>query len=203
MRSDPPKRREEWEVAAREFAPLRPILHRFLMARVHDHHAAEDLTQETLWRGVVHAGRLRSRGAALGWLLRIAWHVALDWHRRRIRRREAWRVACSEAAPGLDEAAACVAEPGDLERREEAERSTECRRRLAALLTRLRPIDQVLLLGYHFSGLSCRELAERTRLSRATVTQRLCRARRRLRPEVILRLLPARVARPARGRASA
>ncbi|MBM4014750.1 MAG: RNA polymerase sigma factor [Planctomycetes bacterium] len=203
MCSELPTKNEEWEAAAREFAPMRPVLHRFLMARVRDHHVAEDLTQETLWRGVVHAGQLRARGAALGWLLRIAWHVALDWHRRRVRRRQAWRVACGAAASGLDEAAACVAEPGDLERGEEAARSAECRRRLAELLARLRPIDQVLLLGYHFSGLSCRDLAVRTRLSRATVKQRLCRARRRLRPEADLRLLPARPARTDPARASA
>jgi RNA polymerase sigma-70 factor (ECF subfamily) len=186
--------REEWEAAAREFAPLRPILHRFLMARVHDHHAAEDLTQETLWKGVQNVSRLRSRGAPLGWLLRIAWHVALDWHRRRIRRRDAWQVACIEAARrGFDEAAAFVAEPGELERSEEAERAAGVRRQFAAMLARMKPVDQVLLLGYHFSGLTCRELARRTGLTRSTVKQRLSRSRRRLRPEAGLELLPTRV----------
>lgn len=204
MQLDPTSDRALWDSAAREFAPLRPILHRFLMARVRDHHVAEDLTQETLLRGVLHARQLRAPGAALGWLLRIAWHVALDWHRRRIRRREAWRAACMTASRLHEEPAACVAEvadEGELEWQAAQERTASWRRTLRQALLHLEPLDRVLLIGYHFSGLSCRELADRCGRSRDTVKQRLCRARRRLRPFVDLDSLTA-PAEPAR-RASA
>ncbi|MSR47909.1 MAG: RNA polymerase sigma factor [Planctomycetes bacterium] len=186
MRIDLHADRSSWDRAANEFAPLRPILHRFLVARVHDHHVAEDLTQETLLRGVVHARQLRHPKAALAWLLRIAWHVALDWHRRRLRRRDAWRLVHPVAH---DEAVTVVAEPGELECDEERLRSEHCRRALHVALGKLPPLDRVLLIGFHFSGLSCRELARRSRISRDSVKQRLCRSRHRLREWIDLSLL--------------
>jgi len=176
MRIDPHSDHEIWEAAARTFAPIRPRILRFLARRVHDHHAAEDLTQETLLRGMLHARKLRHPRAATAWLLRIAWHVALDWHRRRMRRGD-WPPTVTR-----DERVALVGEPcALLEQEEERRRAELWRGRLREGLGRLGPLDRVLLIGYHFVGLGCQELALRSGLSRDSVKQRLCRARRRLR----------------------
>ncbi len=175
--------RTGWEIAANAFMPLRPQILRFLIARVRDHHVAEDLTQETLLRGVVQAAKLREPQAASAWLMRIAWHVALDWHRRRARRREGMVVELTDVAeaPGM-----LVAETSRLEAEEAILERATWSEGLRHALARLRAGDRALLIGHHYIGLSCQELAERTGISRDGVKQRLSRARRRLRALVVL-----------------
>ncbi len=184
MRLDPAAERLAWEQAAQAFMPLRPQILRYLVARVRDHHVAEDLTQETLLRGILHARKLREPQAAAGWLMRIAWHVALDWHRRRLRRREPDDVALDDAPSG---APALVRESPCLAAEEHDPRAGDWSDGLRRALARLRAQDRALLIGHHYVGLSCRELAERTGLTREGVKQRLSRARRRLRTLVLER----------------
>lgn len=184
MRLDPAADRLVWEQAAQAFMPLRPQILRYLVARVRDHHVAEDLTQETLLRGILHSRKLREPQAAAGWLMRIAWHVALDWHRRRLRRREPDDVALDETRVDLG---TLVREASRLEVDEEALQRVTWSEGLRHALARLHAGDRALLIGHHYIGLSCRELAERTGLTREGVKQRLSRARRRLRMLVVQR----------------
>jgi RNA polymerase sigma-70 factor (ECF subfamily) len=153
----------------------RERVRRFLVGRVHDHHVAEDLTQETLLRAVLYADGLREPNAAGAWLLRIAWHVVLDFHRRRARRRD------EPTADGTLEPVEELREPTALEALEERAAFEQSRRRLRAALAQLGPLDRVLVIGHYFVGLTCAELAVRARITRDNVKVRLMRARRRLR----------------------
>jgi len=148
---------------------------RFLRSQCGDSHAVEDLAQETLLRGMCNADQLRDAGSLSRWLLRIAWNVALDWRRRKVRRHE----VCVDP-----ETHDVVTEPGELDPIERSERiglrerwRTDLRRALRGLKAR----DRVLVIGHYFVGLSCAQLAARSGLTRANVKVRLCRARRALR----------------------
>jgi len=158
-----------------QFARHRDRVRRYLLSRVRDGDVAEDLTQETLLRAVLYAGGLRDPQAAVAWLLRIAWHVALDWSRRRSRRRD--RSGCDRPIEALD----LVQEASPLELDEDRRLHERWRARLRRALALLAKIDRVLVIGHYFVGLSCGELAARSGLSRDNVKMRLCRARRRLR----------------------
>lgn len=149
------------------------LLRRQLRRLVADAHAVEDLVQETLLRAIRHHDRLRDRAARDGWLLRIAYHVAMDWHRRRARayatREEDGTVPAEEIAAPREETA--------LARDECLRWSQRLRRALSTLCVR----DRGLVLGHYYVGFSCRQLAERSGLSEANVKVRLHRARRWLR----------------------
>lgn len=175
MRWEGSSARCDWDAAAEAFMPLRPRIVRYLVARVRDRHVAEDLAQETLLRGILHAQKLRDKNAAAAWLLRIAWHVALDHHRRLARRRDAALQFGSEPWP------ARVAEEEGEAGRAARDAKAAAIRALWRALGRLKMPERVLLIGHHFVGLSCRELAGRAGTSRDAIKQRLSRARRRLR----------------------
>ncbi len=157
------------------FMQHRERIRRYLFGRVRDRHAAEDLTQETLMRAVLYSDGLREPEAAIGWLLRIAWHVSLDWTRRRARRRDV-PEADDECEP-VD----WVQEPTGMELDEERSVRELWRTRIRRVLALLGKLDRVLVVGHYFVGLTCGELAARSGLSRDSVKARLCRARRRLR----------------------
>ena len=157
------------------FEVHRDRVRRYLLGRVRDRHAAEDLTQETLMRAVLYARGLRDPQAAVGWLLRIAWHVSLDWMRRRSRQRDLESEECEV------ETVDTVQEPTPLELDERRRLHERWRTRLRRVLGLLGKVDRVLVVGHYFVGLTCGELAARSGLSRDTVKMRLCRARRKLR----------------------
>jgi RNA polymerase sigma-70 factor (ECF subfamily) len=157
----------------------RGALLRFLRSQCGDAHAREDLVQETLLRGVRNADRLREAASLSHWLLRIAWNVALDWRRRRVRRNE----HC--VAPDEPELVTQSLDDDPVERIERAGLRRRWRLDLRRALRGLKPRDRVLVIGHYFVGLSCAELAARAGLTRANVKVRLCRSRRTLR-----RLLP-------------
>lgn len=157
------------------FEQHRDRIRRYLLGRVRDRHAAEDLTQETLMRAVLYSRGLRDPQAAVGWLLRIAWHVSLDWMRRRSRQRD------HESDEHEIEVADCVQESSPLELDERRRLHDRWRTRLRRALALLGKVDRVLVVGHYFVGLTCGELARRSGLSRDSVKMRLCRARRKLR----------------------
>jgi RNA polymerase sigma-70 factor (ECF subfamily) len=166
-------------VSARVGEEHRGLILRFLRGQCGDAHVVEDLAQETLLRGMRNADRLREASSLSHWLLRIAWNVALDWRRRKLRRVE----HCVDP-----EEQVIVAEPDELDPIEREERTrTRARWRvdLRRALQGLKPRDRALVIGHYFVGFSCAELAARTGYTRANVKVRLCRARR-----VLRRLLP-------------
>jgi RNA polymerase sigma factor (sigma-70 family) len=126
-------------------------------------------------RAVIYADGLRDPQAAVAWMLRIAWHVSLDWTRRRSRRRD--DLTSEEGEAAID----AVQEPSEVELAEDRNLRELWRRRLRRTLPLLGKLDRVLVIGHYFVGLTCGELARRSRLSRDNVKIRLCRARRRLR----------------------
>jgi RNA polymerase sigma-70 factor (ECF subfamily) len=156
------------------FAQHRDRVRCYLLGRVRDAHVADDLTQETLVRAITYADGLRDPDAAVAWLLRIAWHVSLDWGRRRVRRRECGAEALCDSADRVQEATT-------LELDEARAVYERWRRRLRRALAQLAALDRVLVIGHYFVGLSCGELAARAKISRDVVKMRLCRARRRMR----------------------
>ncbi len=179
----------EWNDAASRFVQLRPQILRYLLSRVRDHHVAEDLTQETLVRGILCASTLREPQAAVAWILRIAWNVALDWHRHRLRRPEG--VTSDGEIDPLGDAHQPVGVDVD-----EEQRIRELwRGRTRQALAQLAALDRVLVIGHYFVGLSCAELATRTGLTRNGVKTRLSRARRRLR-DALPERRPLRLLRP-------
>jgi RNA polymerase sigma-70 factor (ECF subfamily) len=157
----------------------RNALLRFLKSQCGDAHALEDLVQETLLRGVRNADRLREAASLSHWLMRIAWNVALDWRRRKVRRNE----RCVD--PDEPELVTPSHDDDPVERSERAGARRRWRLDLRRALRGLKPRDRVLVIGHYFVGFSCAELAARAGLTRANVKVRLCRSRRTLR-----RLLP-------------
>jgi RNA polymerase sigma-70 factor (ECF subfamily) len=159
-----------------QFAAYRPQLVRFLLRYVSDPHLAEDLAQETLLRGYQFRQRLRENTAMGGWLRQIAYHIAMDWHRRTPARLPVY------SSQARDEPRR-VQPPPDYER--------ECRgngvrwsQRLRSALAVLSPKNRALVIAHYFVGLSCREIALRGGLSLANVKVRLHRARQELRREL-------------------
>ena len=59
-----------------------PRLYRFALRLTNDHHAAEDLTQETMLRAWQNRSRLRDPERARVWLFRIAANLWRDQTRR-------------------------------------------------------------------------------------------------------------------------
>jgi RNA polymerase sigma-70 factor (ECF subfamily) len=63
-----------------------PMVFRAVLAQVGNRQAAEDITAQVFLEAMEGIGRYRDRGRPFtAWLLTIARHRALDWHRRRRR----------------------------------------------------------------------------------------------------------------------
>ena len=154
-------------------------LRRYLERWVQDSNVIEDLVQETWIRVCRHRDRLRDPQALRGWVLRIAFHVAMDWHRQESRRTR-YESEASVRADGRDSAGAWVTDAVDTRwshREESARWSRRLRRALATLSLR----DRGLVIGHYYVGFTCRQLAHRTGMTEANVKVRLYRARGRLR----------------------
>ena len=132
--------------------------------------SAEDLAQETFLRGFRSLARLTDAAKFSTWILSIASHICLDWHKRERRRRN--------ARPRLEQIAGeRVAAPRvgrELERTEDAEAL------LAAIDGLPQPLREVILLFY-YEDKGYRSIAETLSVSVATVNLRLARARELLR----------------------
>ncbi|MBI5432436.1 MAG: sigma-70 family RNA polymerase sigma factor [Planctomycetes bacterium] len=148
--------------AAGEFAGQRDALRRLAAALLGDTHAAEDVVQEAFTAALER----RPEPAILPhWLRAVVRRLAVDRHRRSVRRRARERTAARDEAVEADES---------LERLE----------LVAALVDEVRELDEpfrtVVRLRY-FDALEPRAIAERLGVPLATVESRLARARSRLR----------------------
>ena len=135
---------------------------------------AEDATQETLLRGYLELAQLKQGDYFGAWLRTIATHVCCDRLRTPRRRRE---IPSGSAA----EFDGRPAPPG------ETPEGTEERRRILQMVSELpEELREVLLLHY-FDNMTYDELAGWLGVARATISERLARAReilkRRLLPE--------------------
>jgi RNA polymerase sigma-70 factor (ECF subfamily) len=108
-------------------------IYNYIYYRTGNHHDAEDLTARTFQRALSSIGRYKQRGAPFSaWLYRIAHNLVANWHRDRSRRRV---IALDEVELSTPHNAP---EPT-------AERN-EARRRLLAIIRRLPPERQDLLI---------------------------------------------------------
>lgn len=158
-------RTAQGELARRSF---RRVL-AYCRSRVAQWADAEELTQETLIRALLELPTLRDRTRYNAWLRGIANHLCADWHRRRQRtgHQALTENETSELADPLDQAA--IAEDRML-----------LQQRIRELPEELR---EVLFLFY-YEEYSYEEMAVWLGVARATVSERLTRARNLLKSQL-------------------
>lgn len=134
----------------------------------------EDLAQETFLRAFRVLSSLRDPAAFSSWLLGIANHICVDWHRsrRRVGSLDPEAAEVTDALPPLR------SPPPRPEAVAEAE---EARRLLLESLDRLPEAYRITLVLKHMDGLSCPQIAERLGVALGTVTSRLARGYKMLR----------------------
>jgi RNA polymerase sigma-70 factor (ECF subfamily) len=144
-------------------------VYRFLLHLARDAALAEDLTQDTfatVWEKI--AG-FEGRSSLLTWLHRIAYGKFVD-ARRRSRRGAEVRELVQRHAPAAETVTPLDAVIAD-----------DQSRQLYALLHRLEPRDQAVLVLHYLQGLSYREMALVVDEPANTVKWRVCTALERLR----------------------
>ena len=126
---------------------------------------AEDVAQEALTKAYRRLGTLRERERLRGWLVRIAWRMALD-RRRSARRRERRELA--------------AAEPERVADAEELAAAREFRERLWRAIDGLPDELRIVIVLAGIEGHDTREMAGLLEVPEGTVKSRLHRARKRL-----------------------
>ena len=138
----------------------------YCQSRVFQLADAEELAQETLIRAMIHLPDLAEHTAYGAWLRGIANHVCSDWHRRQRRHPQ---------GEFIDVAASHEADPS--EQVAIADERMMLQDQMRELPEELR---EVLLLFY-YEEYSYDEMAAWLQVARATVSERLARARNLLR----------------------
>lgn len=148
------------------FDGLGPPLERFVLRYVRDHHAVEDLVQETFLRAHRNLGRYRGRASLKTWIFSIARNLCLD-HLRAAGRS---RLRLVDPGQTSEISEPVPPDPGrwiDLD---------DCRNRVSRALARLSPKSRELLILRMYDGLGYREIARRTGMAPAGVGTRIARA---------------------------
>jgi RNA polymerase sigma-70 factor (ECF subfamily) len=163
------------QLARRWAAPVLAVCH----ARTGDRHAAEDLAQEALLRGLRALPTLAEADKFGTWIVGIAVRTCLDWLKSPKRREVSLDALPHDAGGSLAIARKETAGHPD-DRREQAER-------LMAAVERLpQPYREVVMLYYgDHHGCTYRDLAELLGVSAATVNARLTKARQILRSRLM------------------
>ena len=125
-----------------------------MLGSVHD---AEDVTQDAMLRGLLRIGTLRDSSQFGSWIVRIARNYCLDMMRRNKRGRQ---VVAREMTP--------------------AEQMPIPYENLQRAIAKLSPESRQPLVTYYFGGESVRDVAEKMKLSRSAVYQRLRAATKQL-----------------------
>lgn len=155
-----------WELYDRWYGPVRA----FLLSRLHDEAAAEDLAQETFAKVHLSLPDLREPEKAKAWIFRIAHNLYVD--RVRAGQREPSTTNEGDEKEQLEDPAGEVF-VGEIERRE----MSQCVRDKIAMLPE--PLRTVVVL-FDQQEFSHQEIAELLDLSVGAVKVRLHRARRAL-----------------------
>lgn len=135
----------------------------------------DDLAQDIFLRAFRVLSSLRDPAKFSSWLLGIANHVCVDWHRSR---RRLVSLDASEVADPADATAPHRPPPPRPDRAAEAHEAAQL---LLESLDRLPEAYRVTLVLKHMDGLSCAEVAERLGVALGTVTSRLARGYKLLR----------------------
>ena len=151
------------------------LLTSFIAARVAANEV-DDLAQDTFLRAFRVLSSLRNPASFSSWLLGIANHVCIDWHRARR------RLVSLDAdnAPEPAEGTSRTHRPPP-PRPDQAAEQHEAARILLESLDRLPETYRVTLVLKHMDGLSCVEIAEQLGVALGTVTSRLTRGYQMLR----------------------
>lgn len=131
---------------------------------------AEDVAQEALLRAYRNFHRLRDRNTFRSWLVRIAWRMAIDHRRAKMRR---------ERHEG-DAAYAARESSNVLPSAEDVATSREFERRLHEQLDALPEKLRMVMIMAAIEGYDTREVAQLLSLPEGTVKSRLRLARMRL-----------------------
>lgn len=148
----------------------------FIAARV-PADQVDDLGQETFLRGFRVLASLRNPDRFSSWLLGIASHVCVDWHRSRRR-----PVSLDAQPIELDEDAAQRRPTPP--RPDEAAEAKEAAELLLESLDQLPETYRITLVLKHMDGLSCQQIADRLGVALGTVTSRLARGYQMLRDKL-------------------
>ena len=132
---------------------------------------AEDVAQEALLRAYRNFHRLRDRTRFRGWLVRIAWRMAMDHRRAGKRRENREQDVAMDDARGLTRASQSA---------EEIAASWEFQGRLAAEMEMLPGKLRIVMVMAGIEGYDTREVAALLNLPEGTVKSRLRLARKRL-----------------------
>jgi len=141
-----------------------------------DPDAAQDLSQETLLRGIARMASLKNPASFRSWLVSIAHNLCRDSWQQGRRRREllAREMDTVVAAGGADAAPVPGLGRGNLD---DPDDDLDLRRALA----RLPEKHRLPLLLFYFDGQSTARVAEALGIRVDAAATRLCRARRALR----------------------
>jgi RNA polymerase sigma-70 factor (ECF subfamily) len=145
-------------------------------ARTRDRHAAEDLAQDALLRGMRALPTLAEPEKFGSWVVGIAVRTCLDW----LKSPKRGEVSFEALAGGTARGSAGVA-PDDAERQAAGERREQAERLTREVERLPQPYREVLMLYYYRDGCTYRELAELLGVSAATINARLTKARQMLR----------------------
>lgn len=149
-------------------------------ARTRDRHAAEDLAQEALLRGLRALPTLADPDKFGPWVVGIAVRTCLDWLKSPRRAEVSLEALGGAGARGLEFAADDADRDPANARREQAERLTREVERLP------HPYREVLML-YYYQDQACTyaDLAALLGVSAATINARLTKARQMLRSRMM------------------
>jgi RNA polymerase sigma-70 factor (ECF subfamily) len=150
----------------------------FCHARVSNHHAAEDLAQEALLRGLRSLGTLQSPEHFGTWLYGIALRVCLDWRKAKQSSQVPFTVLDASGRPEDLAATAQDAAEAGVDRMDDV-------RRLLEEVDSLSESHREILMLYYYQDVTYRELAEMLGVSTATVNARLTQARAILRERLL------------------
>ncbi len=161
-----------WDLYDRWYGPVRA----FLLSRLHDEAAAEDLAQETFARVHTSLNELRDPEKAKAWIFRIAHNLYVD--RVRTSQRESAATPAGDDEERLEDP---VSDKfvGEIEREE----MSQCVREKIAMLPE--PLRTVVIL-FDQEEFSHQEIAEMLDLNVGAVKVRLHRARQALK-EILTR----------------
>lgn len=158
------------ELARRWSARVLAVCH----ARVACRHAAEDLAQETLLRGLKALETLETPEKFGPWLRGIAQRVCLDW----LKAKQNSQVPFSSLTPDGQSDRLLIGNREAIIG--EIDNADELRRLMSEVESLPQEYREVLML-YYYQDLTYRDLAELLGVSMATVNARLTRARSQLR----------------------
>lgn len=150
----------------------------FCHARVGNHHAAEDLAQESLLRALRGLRTLQAPEQFGTWLCGIALRVCLDWRKAKQSSQVLFTVLHASGQP--EELAATAQDAAEAS----VDQMDDVRRLLEEVESLSEPHREIVML-YYYQDVTYRELAEMLGVSPATVNLRLTQARAILRERLV------------------